>query len=215
MKYQFDRGQRMAEEIERLFWERLGPELFDSFPNWGIKWRDREMDNSRYKYRAWDIENKEMVPVDEIAFSLDGEIKGIKWVVSEIEKRTILKENLILMQFTGLQDSTTWEELTEDEKSKWTRKGNMPSEWKGKPIYEGDVVIKPNTYPFFEDGVKNYIGVVEWIFASWQYVLRCVNPNKAGISDGINEMLDGDGEGGRLFKIIGNIYENGELLEKS
>lgn len=190
MKYQFDRGQRMAEEIERLFWERLGPELFDSFPNWGIKWRDREMDNSRYKYRAWDIENKEMVPVDEIAFSLDGEIKGIKWVVSEIEKRTILKENLILMQFTGLQDSTTWEELTEDEKSKWTREGNMSSEWKGKPIYEGDILKWLSL--IFPITIQDFHGY-RFMFGKDQLV-------RVFAKDG---------------KIIGNIYENGELLEKS
>jgi hypothetical protein len=46
-------------------------------------------------------------------------------------------------QFTGLYDATKWEELTEDERADWTRIGNMPSEWKGREIYEGDNVESP------------------------------------------------------------------------
>lgn len=47
-------------------------------------------------------------------------------------------------QFTGLRDSTKWEQLTEDERSEWTRKGNFPSEWNGKEIYEGDELFSMN-----------------------------------------------------------------------
>ena len=45
--------------------------------------------------------------------------------------------------FTGVYDSTTWEDLTEKERSDWTLAGNMPSDWKGKEIYEGDVMDYP------------------------------------------------------------------------
>ena len=68
------------------------------------------------KFRAWDKENKQMVPVDEIRFSLKGDVKGIKWTVNEIENRVVLEENLFLMQFTGVHDTN------------------------GKPIYEGDII---------------------------------------------------------------------------
>ena len=139
------------------------------------------MDNSRYKFRAWDKENKRMVPVDEIKFSLNGEVKGIKWTVSEIENRVVLKENLILMQFTGLTDS------------------------EGKEIYEGDVCVCPATYPFFDGEERNYVGIIEWVQCNcaFELILKCVNPNKRGISDGINQSLSYF----ENIKIIGNIYE--------
>ena len=50
-------------------------------------------------------------------------------------------DEYILEQFTGLHDSTTWKELTEQERKDWTMKGHMPSEWRGKKIFEGDIVV--------------------------------------------------------------------------
>ena len=76
-----------------------------------------------------------------------------------------------------------------------------------KEIYEGDI-LSADTYPFIDEGRQNYIGIVEWVFAGFQYILRCVNPNKRGVSDGINEPL----EEGKEFEVLGNIYENPELL---
>lgn len=97
-------------------------------------------------------------------------------------------EHVELMQFTGLLDSDK------------------------TPIFEGDIITVPGAYPFFDyEGVAGYVGVVEWVYASWQYIFRCVNPDKQGISDGINNNLDEDGD---EFKVIGNIYENPELLER-
>lgn len=45
----------------------------------------------------------------------------------------------MVCQFTGLYDSTKWQDLTESEREQWTRSGSMPSEWNGKRIFEGDV----------------------------------------------------------------------------
>lgn len=97
-----------------------------------------------------------------------------------------------IMQFTGLLDC------------------------QGKEIYEGDIVVK-DKYIWFEKGKPNYRGTIEWILSQWQVVAHCVNPDKAGISDGINEELDDYRieAGERLeWEVIGNIYENPELLEK-
>lgn len=81
----------------------------------------------------------------------------------------------------------------------------------GVDIYENDIVVLDG-YPFFDDGKPNYVGVVEWMFTSWQYVLECVNPDNRGISSGINHSLDDDGEGGKHFRVIGNVHQNPDLL---
>ena len=90
-----------------------------------------------------------------------------------------------LMQYTGLNDKN------------------------GKEIYEGDI-LTVNVYPYIDEGKQNYVGVVEWIFAGFRTVLKCVNKDKRGISDGINEPL----EEGEDFEVIGNVHENPEILEK-
>lgn len=81
----------------------------------------------------------------------------------------------------------------------------------GKRIFEGDIIAVPDEYPFFVDGKPNYVGEVEWIYSAWQYVLRCVNPDVRGISDGINHGLNDEGidEGENTpFEIIGNVHDH-------
>ena len=80
----------------------------------------------------------------------------------------------------------------------------------GVEIYEGDIVVIKNEYPFYDEGKPNYIAVVEWIFSGFQTVLYCVNKSKRGISDGVNQGYFEDSE---EYEIIGNIHENPELLE--
>lgn len=103
-------------------------------------------------------------------------------------------------------------------------------------IYEGDIIVIPKQYPFYDykeegehpslndtdgeirgEAVLNYIGVIEWIYSQWQYVYHCVNPLKNGISEGINNMLNYSGYEEcecTDFEVIGNIYENTELLRE-
>ena len=99
--------------------------------------------------------------------------------------------NAVLMQFTGLLDRN------------------------GKEIWEGDLVVQDG-YLWFDNGKPNYRGTVEWIYSEWQVVAHCINSSKAGISDGINEGLNDDGidEGEKSnWKVIGNVFENPDLLE--
>lgn len=98
------------------------------------------------------------------------------------------KVDVLHLQYTGLKDKN------------------------GTEIYEGDVVVVEGEYPWFDDSMSNYVGVVEMIFGCWQYVYKCVNPLKRGVSDGINGVLDDSGHGGKEYTVIGNIHEHPELL---
>ena len=84
----------------------------------------------------------------------------------------------------------------------------------GVEIYEGDIIVQ-DCYPWFDNKAINYRGTVEWIYSQWQIILHCVNPDKRGISDGINEGINDEGFGENQctpWEVIGNIYENPELL---
>ena len=77
---------------------------------------------------------------------------------------------------------------------------------KNKLIFEADIIFRDHS-PFvdLEDRETiNYIGVVEWVFAGWQYVYKCVNPKLQGVSHGINNII----EYGRVFEVVGNIHDN-------
>ena len=120
------------------------------------------------KFRAWDLDLKQMIYFD----------------ISD----TIALARLKIMQYIGLKDKND------------------------KEIYEGDIVVQ-NCYLWFDDGKPNYRGTVEMIYQQWQVVAHCVNPNKQGISDGMNESINPIGwEEKSDWEVIGNIFENPELL---
>lgn len=81
----------------------------------------------------------------------------------------------------------------------------------GKSIYEGDILTCKD-YPFQDEGEFNYNAEVFWSEVDSQFCieLHCVNSKKSGISNGICEGLT---ERGTEFEIIGNIWDNPELLE--
>jgi hypothetical protein len=90
-----------------------------------------------------------------------------------------------------------------DTVGQWTGQKDMH----GTDIYEGDILVGEG-YPYFDEGKRNYVAIVEWCFAGFHNVKYCVNHNKIGISDGINEPL----EEGEYFEIIGNIHTNVEYV---
>ena len=107
-------------------------------------------------------------------------------------------------QYTGLKDDTRWEELTTDEQKEWLAK-HTADEWNGRPIFEGDIVDASKSWwdAAGPAGHDSPIIKVEWDdyvcgFAPFaQYDCDC------GVY--IN---------GYECRVIGNVYDNPELLEK-
>lgn len=80
----------------------------------------------------------------------------------------------------------------------------------GKEIYDGDIVVK-HDYPFYSEGNRNYVGIVNWVYAAWYYDIERVSDRVRGAA--VGGMMDDDGLAGSDFEVIGNIHENPELLE--
>lgn len=162
----------------------------------------------RFRYRVFDNDDRKMHDV----IFLNYENNSVEWYNDNNKKRAAFIEEVPTLQCTGLKDKNA------------------------KLIYEGDIIVIPNQYPFYDykneedmkqdlnstegeikgESVLNYIGIVEWIYSQWQYVYHCVNPNKRGISEGINRGLNYfgfDEPENTCYEVIGNIYENPELLE--
>jgi len=107
--------------------------------------REGEMQRE-IKFRAWDKEAKE--------FNLD-----LTLPLGRMSKN--LSERFILEQFTGLHDNTKWDELSEEEKDAWVvSSGNLPNEWKGREIFEGDVA----EFQYYDNDLKGLVsqGIVKW-----------------------------------------------------
>lgn len=96
-----------------------------------------------------------------------------------------------VMQFTGLHDCTKWEQMTEEEKDLWLDEGKTKEEWKGREIYEGDILK--------DSWSEDNIGVVEFKDGQIHYNLS---------------YIENEADQAQASKVIGNIYENPELLKQ-
>lgn len=139
----------------------------------------------RYKFRAWDKTVKRIVTPDSLYHNVNFGLQCNK-VFDGISTYTCLPEELILMQSTGLYDKN------------------------GKEIYEGDIIGN------FPEGNKFSSRPVVVKFTNGSYNVynpNCCNVCKEGTGcicslDECLWQVDYDCE------VIGNIYENPELLEQ-
>lgn len=136
------------------------------------------------KFRAFHKPSKEMVDV----YALFGSL-----IFVDIKNDTIplARQDCELMQYTGLKDV------------------------EGKEIYEGDIIVIPDQF-YNEGELDHYVGIVEFISSSWKYTLKCVDSERVSILEGLNDMLNAIGyidNAKTHFKVIGNIYENKELVK--
>lgn len=148
------------------------------------------------RYRAWDIEFKEMVQVDALVF--DEQIIKATYKNGNIVKEDL--KNYVLMQSTGLKDKN------------------------GKEIYEGDI-LKFNDewdeycYEGYVDGVSEGVNFVEIEKDTTCFGFGKTKIPESSLFNLVNDehltfkelITDTSFE----FEIIGNIHTNPELLEVS
>ena len=83
----------------------------------------------------------------------------------------------------------------------------------GKKVWENDI-LKGFTYPFLCDGEFNYFATVEWSEEYKYFFLYTVkNPKSTvrGISEGNSELFEDFRSDD--WEVIGNVFDNSEILE--
>lgn len=130
------------------------------------------------KFRAWDKEIEKIYPVLKIDFveewvSMYSKIAGrhYNWL-----------NNLVLMQYTGLEDKN------------------------GVEIYEGDIVKFDPQSPCGDEFYNPRDGEIgEVIFDFGSFVVKPIDKKREGLRFSLSELGD--------WVVVGNIYENPELLQ--
>jgi uncharacterized phage protein (TIGR01671 family) len=145
------------------------------------------------KFRAWDSHYKRMHEPRGNAVMLWDKIEGSKYC-QQFKEPSCHDRDYVIMQYTGLKDKN------------------------GRETYEGDVV-KAELYPFYGDAGErkgdteplkelNYLGEVGIDPDGVFYELHVVSDRVCGRACGgaLTEIIENT-------EVIGNIYENPELLE--
>jgi hypothetical protein len=123
--------------------------------------------------------------------------------VLEIDRST-------LCQFTGLYDSTKWEDATEYQRGyaliAAEKNGTTPlEEWNGVRIWEGDIVDVYNECSPFGGKHRK---VIQWVEQSARfYPIGTLCDSLADFIYGVT--------GKNNAKVIGNIFDNPELMEET
>jgi len=155
------------------------------------------------KFRAWIPQYKKMFQVGNLVIPKGlNEMGDQELCVSESYSITKPHHYIqpVLMQYTGLKDSTKWEQLTIAKQKKWIDSGRTQEEWEGVEIYEGDILKFCYYYDRGQWGEnKSFTKVIKWDDLYCGFRPMC--------GTGEYEMPR------RYYEVIGNIYEHGDLLE--
>ncbi len=96
----------------------------------------------------------------------------------------VKSEEWIIMQYTGLRDSTTFEELSISEQSGWL-KSNKKENWEGRRIFIGDIVKV--------EGIEN-----NWFSVVFNKISLC-------LLNGKKEFIPFEDE--KTLKVLGNAFQ--------
>lgn len=144
------------------------------------------------KFRAWDGEKFLYLDLDK-DFTDIGHIDWLR-----------MFQRLPKQRFTGWYDHTFWSELKRAEKKEHKEIGITEKVWKGKEIYFGDIVTSNRL-----DNKGIWVIGMD-VFGDFYY-----EDIKTGEKRDAGGMIDG---GAKVFNtqkcnIVGNIYQNKELLQ--
>ena len=99
--------------------------------------------------------------------------------------------------FSGIHDNTKWDDLTDQEKDAWLKADKTQEEWKGREIYENDIVTGDLDFePTGRVGLTGKIIFQSGMFLFWRGEYDFCELKRY-----------------HNIKVIGNIHNNGELLE--
>ena len=137
------------------------------------------------KFKAFLKDTNQVLDVEIIFFELG--------IVKLTNNEFYELEDIILMQFTGLHDSTKFEDLSEEEQEEWLKSGKTADEWQGREVFEGDILTS-------QDGTDGLIS--RFIVKRDEFYTGFTPMNREGC--GFNRTM---------CEVIGNVLQHPELLE--
>ena len=137
------------------------------------------------KFKAFLKDTNQVLDVEIIFFELG--------IVKLTNNKFYEFEDIILMQSTGLHDSTKFEDLSEEEQEEWLKSGKTADEWQGREIFEGDILTS-------QDGTDGLIS--RFIVKRDEFYTGFIPMNREGY--GFNRTM---------CEVIGNACQHPELLE--
>lgn len=136
------------------------------------------------KFRAWDKKRQEMRSGHNLWLdTFDG---SLHWQFGYDEPMPFLKEDIILMQFTGLHDKN------------------------GKEIWEGDIVREIPELSGHEDRKRR--GIIEWDNSIASFVVKLLDRDDNAWCQ-LNEGNPNNSTMLKYTEVLGNLYESSELLK--